>query len=91
MPIIFLLGAIIAEYWAVIAVVAFVALAAAMYFLMPKGKNVEQQIQKLEIPSTEPGRPIPVLFGTRPIKGPIITEYGDVRIIKAEIDSGGKK
>jgi hypothetical protein len=54
-------------------------------------KQPEEAPKPIEIPSTEIGQPIKVLFGTRVIKNPVLVDYGDVSIIKVEVDPQGKK
>ena len=65
-----------------------------LYFLYKstKGKDPEEEApQALEVPETEQGTPIPVLFGTRWISSPLVAWYGDLDIIKVPVDSSGKK
>lgn len=57
------------------------------------GKGVEQPspaIQEVEAPTAEEGRAIPVLFGTRDIKGPNVVWYGDIKTVAIK-KKGGKK
>ena len=44
----------------------------------------------IQAPTAEEGREIPVLFGTRRLKGPNVVWYGDLRT-EAIRKSGGKK
>ena len=54
-------------------------------------KGPEQKPQEFEANITETGTPIPVLFGKRRIKSPILTWYGDLKIVKEKTDAQGKK
>lgn len=58
-----------------------------------KVKDVPTQpLQPPEVPTTEVGVNIPVLFGTRMITDSKLAWYGDILIQKEEvIDKGGKK
>lgn len=47
-------------------------------------------VQEIEAPTAEEGRAIPVLFGTRDIKGPNVVWYGDVKTVAVK-KKGGKK
>lgn len=62
-----------------------------LYSLLKPKKQKEQAPRAMEIPDTTIGTPIPVLFGKRPIKNPILVEVGDLRIVKAKVDPQGKK
>jgi hypothetical protein len=62
-----------------------------IYTMLNIKKPPEKAAPKFEAPDTTIGTPIPVLFGKRPIKNPILVEYGDVRIIKVQVDPQGKK
>jgi hypothetical protein len=59
---------------------------------IPKPKvEAKTEEQTLQAPRIEVGVNIPVLFGTRMIKNPIIAWWGDVQIVKTEAPTGGKK
>ncbi|HXK55071.1 MAG TPA: hypothetical protein PLZ16_00365 [Gammaproteobacteria bacterium] len=63
----------------------------AMYALTPKPQNQPPAgLDDLEVPTAEEGKEIPVLFGTRELKGANVVWYGDLntKAIKAK---GGKK
>jgi hypothetical protein len=62
-----------------------------LYSMLKPKKQPEEAPKKFEVPDTTIGTPIPVLFGKRPIKNPILVEYGHVRIIKEQVDPQGKK
>lgn len=51
----------------------------------------EETPKDLEVPTTEIGTPIPVLFGKRRLNNLSVVWYGDVRIIKVKVDAQGKK
>ncbi len=55
-----------------------VALAVLNYLLMPKPKAPKpEEVKDLEDPTSEAGRPIPVVFGTITVKGLNCLWYGD--------------
>lgn len=57
-----------------------------------KPKEAESEpTQTMEAPSVTEGQNIPVLFGSRMIKSPLIAWWGDVSIVKVEAPQGGKK
>lgn len=61
--------------------------------LMPRQKQQNAQpgqIGDKDVPLAEPGKPIPVLFGTRLLSGQNVVWYGDVRIVPIK-KKGGKK
>ena len=62
-----------------------------MYSLLKSEPPKEIPPPELEVPDTTIGTPIPVLFGTKVFKSPILVDYGDVKIIRAVIDASGKK
>lgn len=70
---------------------AFVISAAASYFLAPRPKGAPPpSVGEIKAPTAEEGREIPVLFGTRDIKGANVVWYGDIRT-SAIKKKGGKK
>lgn len=54
-------------------------------------KPPEPPTRDFEATITETGTPVPVLFGKKRIKSPILVWYGDVKIIKEKTDTSGKK
>ena len=73
-------------------VIALLASVASLVMMLTmKRPGADSNLAELEVPSTEIGTPIYVLHGRRVIKAPLLVEYGDVEIVMAEIDSGGKK
>lgn len=62
-----------------------------IFLLFGSNKEKEETPTPLEITPTEVGTPIPILFGTRQIKNPILVWYGDVKILKVKVDAGAKK
>lgn len=72
-------------------IAGFVIALAASYALAPKPQNAKPAgLADIEVPTAEEGREVPVLFGTREIRGPNVVWYGDLdtKPIKAD---GGKK
>ena len=45
-------------------------------------------LDDMQVPTAEPGRPIPVIFGTRLIKAPNVVWYGDLKYTAVQTDSG---
>lgn len=62
--------------WVVQLVVA-VVLQVAAYLLAPKPKSTRAEASDLESPTAEAGRPVPVVFGTKRVKGLNVLWYGD--------------
>lgn len=59
-----------------------VVLAVAAYMLAPKPKTPKPEAAKdMDLPTSEAGRPLPVVFGTVTVKGLNVLWYGD-RLIK---------
>lgn len=42
----------------------------------------------MQVPTAEPGRPVPVIFGTRLVKAPNVVWYGDLRYSEVKTSSG---
>lgn len=63
-----------------------VALTAIAYLLMPKPKQEKPEVRDLEDPTASAGRPIPVLFGTKKIKGVNILWYGEKTSFSYRVD-----
>lgn len=74
-------------WWAVALVVA----AVVSVVLAPSPENAKPAgLNEFDVPTAEVGREIPVLFGTRDIKGPNCVWYGDLSVSPIR-KSGGKK
>lgn len=58
--------------------------------IAPNAAQNSPSIQDIDVPTAEEGRAIPVLFGTRDIKGPNVVWYGDVSAVAVK-KKGGKK
>lgn len=72
-------------------IVAWVAAMAISFALMPKPTAPKPAgLGDIQVPTAEEGREIPVLFGTRDIKGPNVVWYGDLRVVPVK-KKGGKK
>lgn len=75
--------------WWYIAV--FIVALVAAYAMMPKPQSQPPAgLGDFNVPTAEEGREIPVLFGTRDVKGPNVVWYGDLRV-EAIRKKGGKK
>lgn len=68
-----------------------IAIIAAVAILLMGSSKVQDTTTEFEAPSSEIGTPISVLFGKRAIKSPFIMWYGDVKIVKEDRETGGKK
>ncbi|MBK3745242.1 hypothetical protein G3A39_39345 [Paraburkholderia aspalathi] len=55
------------------------------YLIMPKQKQSSPEIADMDDPTAEAGRPIPVLFGTKTIKGLNVLWYGEKRYVTKKI------
>lgn len=61
------------------------------YALMPKPQSQPPAgLGEVKAPTAEEGREIPVLFGTRDLKGPNVVWYGHFRAVAIK-KKGGKK
>ncbi|WP_027855201.1 hypothetical protein [Marinobacterium litorale] len=68
-----------------------VGLMAASFLLVPKPKQPNPAAaEEFDIPTAQEGKSIPVLFGTRVIKGASVVWYGDIKT-KAIKKKSGKK
>jgi len=74
--------------WAIIAVILIAAVALA---LMSTPKTPQPPEPDFEVPTTEIGTKIGVLWGKRRLQKPIVVWYGDVKLKKVKVDTGGKK
>jgi len=75
----------------VIAAIVIVIIGLIVGLLLSGQKPPQVQDQALDIPSTEIGVPIGVLFGTRLIKDLTVAWWGDLSIVKIKVDAKGKK
>ena len=58
------------------------------YLLMPKPKKQKPpEVQDLEDPTAEAGRPIPVVFGTLTVKGSNILWFGDKQHLTRQVNA----
>lgn len=72
-------------------VVAFVVGLVLAFSYMPKPQSSKPAgFGDIQAPTAEEGREIPVLFGTRDMRGPNVVWYGDFKS-KAIKQKGGKK
>ena len=68
-----------------------VALAVITYLITPKPKTEKlKAANAVDVPTTEAGRTLPVIFGTVMIRDPNVVWFGDMKV-KAVKKSGGKK
>ncbi len=72
-------------------VAAFVVGLVVSYAAMPKPQTQKPAgLGDVQAPTAETGREIPVLFGTRDLRGPNVVWYGDFRSVAVK-KKGGKK
>lgn len=75
-------------YWFVIQIAITVAMLIVSYLLAPKPKAPQPNATKdFEAPTADAGRPIPVVFGTKTVKGTNILWWGDKRILSHKISA----
>ena len=55
------------------------------YLIMPKPKGDDRAITEADNPTADADRPIPVLFGTKTIKGPNCLWFGDKKYVKRKV------
>ena len=60
-------------------------------WMSKKPKEANDIPTPMTAPTVQEGVNIPVLFGSRMIKSPMIAWWGDVDIVKVEVPGGGKK
>lgn len=54
-----------------------VTLMVIAYIIMPKPKPQKPEVRDLQNPTADAGRPIPVVFGTKTVKGVNVLWYGE--------------
>lgn len=74
----------------VLIVTLLVSLASMIMSLLQKPPAQPTSDQKLEVPVTELGKPLPVIFGEVLIKEVNIGWWGNVKVIKKPFDMGAK-
>lgn len=62
-----------------------VALMTLAYIIMPKPKAEKPEAQDLQEPKADAGKPIPVVFGTKTVKGLGVLWYGEKTTNKYEV------
>jgi hypothetical protein len=72
-------------------IVVFIVALLVSYAMAPKPQSQPPAgLGDIQVPTAEEGREIPVLFGTKELKGPNVVWFGDLRT-EAIRKSGGKK
>lgn len=61
------------------------ALMVVAYLIMPKPKASPNEIKDMDDPTAEAGKPLPVLFGTKTIKGLNVLWFGEKRYKKRKV------
>lgn len=70
-------------------IIVFIIALVVCYAMQPKAvQPTPPSLDDMDIPTAEPGRCIPVVFGTRLLKSPNIVWYGDLRYDAVKTDSG---
>lgn len=74
-------------------IAAFAVMLVATYALAPKPPKGPPSplLTDIEAPIAQEGAEVPVLFGTRKLRGPNVVWYGDLRTTPIKSKSGGKK
>ena len=63
-------------------------LGAVAYLIMPQPKREKPpEVQDMDNPTADAGRPIPVVFGTVTVKGLNVVWYGDKNIRNTEVSA----
>lgn len=75
--------------WVVYAVVFIIAVVLAVALAPGPPSQKPATLDEFQIPTAEPGRPVPVVFGTYVIKSPNVVWYGDLASEPVKT-SGGK-
>lgn len=75
----------------VIAAIVIVIIGLIVGLLIGSPKPPQVKDAALEVPTTEIGTPIGILFGTRLINSPNVVWWGNLSIIKIKVDPKGKK
>lgn len=61
-------------------IASFVLVSALVRALSPKPQSVRSSgLDEFEVPTVDPGRNIPVLFGTKLVRSPMVVWYGHLR------------
>lgn len=74
--------------WIAYLVIFIVALIVAVAFAPKPPEQKPAMLTDFDMPTAEPGRPIPVVFGTYVVKSPNVVWYGDLMSQKVETESG---
>ncbi|MEL4071746.1 hypothetical protein WKW50_16500 [Ochrobactrum sp. GPK 3] len=61
------------------------ALMVVSYLIMPKPKEASTEVDDLEDPTAEAGKPLPVPFGTITLKGLNVLWFGEKRYVKKKV------
>lgn len=75
--------------WIVYAIIFIVALVLAVALAPSPPQQKPATLDEFQMPTAEPGRPIPVVFGTYVVKSPNVVWYGDLMSEPIKT-SGGK-
>ena len=74
--------------WAVHLIIFIVAAYAAVALAPKQATPKPASLEDFQFPTAEPGRPIPVVFGTVTVKSPNVVWYGDLSSSPVKTDGG---
>lgn len=77
--------------WLIVVLIIMMIAAAAMSLMAGGVPPATKSDPSLDVPTSEIGIPIPILFGTRMIKTPRIVWWGALKIVKVKVNVQGKK
>lgn len=69
---------------------ALLALAIVTYYFLPKPKVEVPQVEDMENPTADAGRPVPVVFGTLQVTGLNVLWFGDKEYKEREVATDKK-
>lgn len=76
--------------WVIYTIITVVSAGIAIALSPKPPKPKPASIEDFQIPTSEEGRPLPVIFGTVRVRGPNVLWYGDLWTVAIR-ESGGKK
>lgn len=73
-----------------IQLIVFIVATVIAYLLRPEVKTEIPQIEDMENPTADAGRPVPVVFGTMTVTGLNVLWFGDKEYLEREIPTDKK-
>lgn len=74
--------------WVVYLIIFAVSYAVSVAMAPSPAEPKRPSLTDLDIPTAEPGRPIPVVFGTVTVKSPNVVWYGDLATMPVKTNGG---